>query len=60
MAPEIVKKIEYYGKPADVWALGNILNVTNFFTFFKFIYILINNNTYTYYVLLKRNHISIN
>ncbi len=50
MAPEIVKKIEYYGKPADVWALGNILYVTNFFTFFKFIYILIKNNTYTYYV----------
>lgn len=25
MAPEIVKKQEYYGKPADVWALGVLL-----------------------------------
>lgn len=27
MAPELVNKIEYYGKPVDVWALGVLLYV---------------------------------
>ena len=25
MPPEIVSKVSYYGKPADVWALGILL-----------------------------------
>ena len=27
MAPEIVKKVEYFGKPADCWSLGILLYV---------------------------------
>lgn len=27
MAPEIVNKQEYHGKPADIWALGVLLYV---------------------------------
>ena len=27
MAPEIVSKTEYYGKPVDIWSLGVLLFV---------------------------------
>ena len=27
MAPEIVSKLDYYGKPVDIWSLGVLLYV---------------------------------